>query len=141
MKESMRLHPVTPGGSVRLAGKSFVFEDIIIPKGSMVQVPSMLYTRDEDVFDNPDEFQPDRWNNKNKSQSMTETFLPFVAGSHNCAGQALANIEIEMVLSLLVQVYDFRVVSKGEEQYSITLKPVGARLTPIRKLAEKKIPY
>jgi len=96
-KESMRLHPVTPGGSLRLVGKDFIFDNMIISKGSIVQLPSYLYTRDEDVFDSPEEFQPNRWNEKNKSQSMTETFIPYTAGRHSCAGQAFANLEIETV--------------------------------------------
>jgi len=131
-KESMRLHPVIPGGSLRLTGKSFIFEDMIIPKDSIVQLPSILYARDEDVFDNPNEFQPDRWDEKNKSQSMTETFLPYVAGRHNCAGQSFANVEVETVVSCLLGDYDFKMDVEGEEKYFITLKPVGARLFAIK---------
>ena len=127
-KESMRLHPVTPGGSLRLTGKDFIFDELMIPKDSIVQLPSYLYARDEDVFDNPDEFQPNRWNEKNKSQSRTETFLPYMAGRHNCAGQSFANLEVETVISCLLISYDFTVDVEGHEEYFISLKPVGARL-------------
>ena len=100
----------------------------MIPKDSIVQLPSYLYARDEDVFDNPDEFQPKRWNEKNKSQSRTETFLPYMAGRHNCAGQSFANLEVETVISCLLISYDFTVDVEGHEEYFISLKRVGARL-------------
>lgn len=132
IKESMRLHPAAPGGSLKKTGKDFIFENMIIPKDSIVQMPSILYTRDEEVFDNPNEFQPHRWNQKNKSQSMTETFMPFVAGRHNCAGQALANVEVEVVVSCLIGKYDFKVDVEGEEKFFITYKPVGTRLSAIK---------
>jgi len=44
-KESMRLHPVTPGGSLRLVGKDCIFDNMIIPKGSIVHTILLVHSR------------------------------------------------------------------------------------------------
>lgn len=62
-----------------------------------------------------DEFIPERWlpqhtseeNSKQRTYTTSqEAFIPFSVGPMNCAGKALAYVEMRIVLAMLVQRFD-----------------------------------
>merc|ERR1711966_120952 len=60
--ESTRLIPVSGFGPMRQVGRDFYLENnMMIPKGSVVFPAILLGNRNEKVFTDPDEFNPDRW--------------------------------------------------------------------------------
>jgi len=62
-------------------------------------------SRDEAVFDDPDEFRPDRDNRQ---------MIAFGSGIHRCLGEELAKLEIGIVLrELLRRIPDFEVAGDG----------------------------
>lgn len=127
IKEAMRLHPVATAGSFRVIGEDMeTREGYLLPKGAIIFLPLILLLRNPDVFELPDEFQPQRWQNATKK--MTESFLPFSLGRQNCAGQALAKVEIHSVVARICSEFDLSVTEEGEVEFFLTLKPVGARL-------------
>jgi len=65
----------------------------------------------------------------NPTDTMRDAFFPFLLGNRNCAGQALTKAEIDLVLLLLITSFDFQLECKGEMDYFLMLKYVGARLT------------
>ncbi|MBA3721668.1 MAG: cytochrome P450 [Parachlamydiaceae bacterium] len=77
--------------------------------------------RDPQYYENPDDFNPDRFINTSK----TLPWLPFGDGKHTCPGQWLAKEEICQLITLLVQRYQIQSIPEKEvkQQGYITLKP------------------
>uniref|UniRef100_A0A7S2V5X3 Cytochrome P450 n=1 Tax=Fibrocapsa japonica TaxID=94617 RepID=A0A7S2V5X3_9STRA len=127
VKESMRLHPVAAGGSIRKTGKDIMKDgEVVIPRGATVFLPLILFLRNPEYFENPGVFKPSRWHNP--TEKATSAFFPFSLGKQNCVGQALANAELHTVTALLCSSYSFKVENEGKEEYFLTYKPAGARL-------------
>lgn len=62
--------------------------------------------RDPGLFDNPLEFDPDRW--VIPGRAKMENFWAFSKGPQNCLGQELAMIESVLALVFTVQFLDFQ---------------------------------
>ena len=126
-KESSRILPVVPVGSVRLAGRDFdAGNGEIIPKGATVFMPRIVPNRNEDVFDGPETFNPDRW--YNATPEMKQSVLTFSLGVRNCVGQALATAELDSILPRIVSQYDFEIEEEGSLEFFLTLRHVGTKL-------------
>ncbi|MBV1686777.1 cytochrome P450 [Novosphingobium sp. G106] len=85
VKEQMRY--LTPSNTMRIVTEEFDYRGVGIPAGTMLIFPLSVSGRDPEVFDRPDEFDPER---PEKSPSQG-----FGRGMHMCLGQflAIANVE------------------------------------------------
>ncbi|KAK9825238.1 hypothetical protein WJX74_002715 [Apatococcus lobatus] len=61
IKESLRMYTVAAGGTIRTLGKPLRLGPHDIPAGTIVQVPFHGIHRNPAVWDQPDDFLPDRW--------------------------------------------------------------------------------
>jgi cytochrome P450 len=127
LKESSRILPVAAMGSIRLAGRDFdAGNGEIIPKGATIFMPQIASNRNEDVFDDPETFNPDRW--YTSTPEMKNTMLTFSLGIRNCVGQALATAELDSILPRIVSQYDFEIEEEGSLQYFLTMFHAGTKL-------------
>ena len=84
IKETLRLYPSIPVMSRRVTGKDDILIDgFKVPPGTNVIMLNYHLHRDNSQFQNPNEFNPDRFENSSQNYS----FLPFSAGPRNCIGQ------------------------------------------------------
>ncbi|KAG5724292.1 O-methylsterigmatocystin oxidoreductase [Termitomyces sp. T112] len=60
-QESLRWHQAAPLGLPHLSSEDDVYEDMFIPKGSLVFANIRAMTLDENVYSNPKEFIPERF--------------------------------------------------------------------------------
>jgi cytochrome P450 len=129
IKEGIRLHPVSAGGSARVIGRDMITsaEKMLMPKGSTIIVPLILLFRNPDIYgENVDVFCPSRWENPTKE--MLDEYLPFALGKQNCIGQSLANAEMHCIAARICSEFDLEVEEEGGVDFFLILKPVGARL-------------
>jgi len=129
IREAIRLHPVSAGGSIRLAGRDFQTKDgKVVPKGSYVFFPFILHLRDPAAFgkDTANEYCPDRW--RDPTPEMGQAFLPFSSGIQNCVGQSLANAEMQSIIPRIISQFELTVEQPGTAAYFLTLKPVNTIL-------------
>lgn len=130
IKESMRLNPVSAGGSVRLCGRDFITkkEGHIIPKGSTVLILPILLHRNQQVYGEStvNNYMPSRWENPTKAQK--EHFMIFSAGKQNCVGQALANAELYSIIPRILSEFELSVHDEGSTTFFLTYKPLKAML-------------
>ena len=75
----------------REVSKAYEFQMDGVPpakleKGDMVLIPVYGIHRDPNNYPNPDEFDPERFSDKNKSKIKPYTYLPFGAGPRSCLG-------------------------------------------------------
>jgi len=104
LNEALRLYPPVPtnGGRqvVRGSGGKIV-AGRLIPEQTEVYVPHYSLHRDPRYFSPcPEEFRPDRWLENGTTNQYA--FIPFSYGPANCAGKALARMEMLMVASAIL---------------------------------------
>ena len=130
IRESNRLLPATANISIRKIGKETKTLDgrFIIPEGTTVFLPQYLPNHDHRLYDEPNDFRPDRW--QNATAEMIDASMPFSVGPRSCPGLALAKVEMNHILPVLIRDFDFDVVREGQPKFFITLKPVGVLLRP-----------
>ena len=123
IREVLRLYGPHALGSIRTPGQDVVVSDTkkTIPKGSICFLPYYLIMRNGDIFPYPDSFVPSRWERPTQEQLLA--FMPFGAGRRNCQGLPLATAELRHIIARLVGRYTFQVISQGQFDYFVTLKP------------------
>ena len=127
LRESSRILPVIALGPTRVAGRDFdAGKGEIIPKGAWIFLPQIAPNRNEDVFEDPETFNPDRW--YGATPEMNNSVLTFGLGVRNCVGQALATAELNSILPRIVSQYDFEIEEEGSLDFFLTLKHVGTKL-------------
>ena len=105
MQESLRLYPTIPQ-VMREATKDVKLKDsdIVIPAGTAVLVPMFIMHRDPEMWENPKEFNPDRFEGIEHT-SAKMGFLPFGYGGRTCIGNTLAIIEATVMFAQLLRRY------------------------------------
>ncbi|MEM6596095.1 MAG: cytochrome P450 [Pseudomonadota bacterium] len=105
-REALRLYPPVPM-MVREASKPEVFRKRDVKSGAMVVISPWHLHRQERLWDNPDGFDPARWQSENGQACMRDAFIPFSAGARVCPGAGFAMFEGPLLLSLLVRAFRF----------------------------------
>ena len=105
-RETLRLYPPVPM-MVRETQCPEAFRDRTAPKGAQLVLSPWHLHRHERLWDNPDGFDPGRWQTENGKACLREAYLPFSAGPRVCPGAGFAMIEGPLILSRLLR--DYRV--------------------------------
>ncbi|KAM4596673.1 cytochrome P450 27C1 [Fundulus diaphanus] len=103
VKETLRLFPVLPGNG-RITQDDLVVGGYFIPKGTQLALCHYSTSLDEQNFPSPLEFQPDRWVRKDSSDRV-DNFgsIPFGYGIRSCIGRRIAELEMHLALTRLIQ--------------------------------------
>ncbi|WGW03105.1 cytochrome P450 [Tropicibacter oceani] len=107
-REALRLYPPVPM-MVRENTCPERFRDRTLPKGSQVVLSPWHLHRHERLWDNPDGFDPARWQTENGKTCARDAYIPFSAGPRVCTGAGFAMVEGPLLLSLLLR--DLRVTA------------------------------
>nr|QLC36671.1 cytochrome P450 27C1 [Kryptolebias hermaphroditus] len=103
VKETLRLFPVLPGNG-RITQDDLVVGGYFIPKGTQLALCHYSTSMDEENFANAVDFQPDRWVRKD-STDRVDNFgsIPFGYGIRSCIGRRIAELEMHLALTRLIQ--------------------------------------
>ena len=78
-RESMRIYP--PVWSIgRLVEEDYLIDKYTIPKGSSILMSQYVMHHDSRYYDNPSEFNPDRWTDEFKRHLPRFSYFPFGGG-------------------------------------------------------------
>ncbi|OXA64538.1 Cytochrome P450 3A2 [Folsomia candida] len=80
----------------------------IIPKGTVVALPTDAFHKDEQYFPNPYKFDPTRFNKENKAKRNTYAYMPFGIGPRSCIGMRFALVETKVALAYIVRNFVIR---------------------------------
>lgn len=127
LNEAMRLYP-----PAWITDRQNVEDDIIvdysIKKGTLIGVSFYELHRNPKYWENPEQFDPERFLGERKKQSM-QYFYPFGAGPRMCIGSGFAIYEMCLTLSQIVKKYVIKSCKNSVEfNPLITLKPVGVEV-------------
>ncbi|MCF6431240.1 cytochrome P450 [Leisingera sp. MMG026] len=106
-RETLRLYPPVPM-MVREAACPEQFRDRGVPKGAQMVLSPWHLHRHERLWENPDGFDPSRWQTENGKQCQRDAYIPFSAGARVCTGAGFAMVEGPLILSMILRA--FRVV-------------------------------
>ncbi len=93
--ETVRFEPVATF-KVRQAAKDVEIGGVMVPKGSLVQCMVISANRDEDMFDNANEFDIDR---------KAKPSFGFGWGPHMCIGQFVAKVELNCAINAILDLF------------------------------------
>lgn len=127
IKESLRIYPSVPSFIRRLSKKLTLTSGKVIPPGYNVMVWPYFVHRNEDYWDNPEEFRPERFGQDETRHPFC--FLPFSAGPRNCIGQKFAMMEMKIMLSSLLRKCRLEPVTKS---VTLLMNVIATNEKPIR---------
>ncbi len=124
IKETLRLYPPIHVGS-RVAASNITIQGYDVPAGTRVMYSIYLAHREEAQWEGPDHFCPARFERYQPDKRQPFAYVPFGAGPRNCMGAAFAQIEAKVVLSRLLQRFEFQLVDgqRIQPHMGATLEP------------------
>lgn len=105
-REALRLYPPVPM-MVREATRPERFRDRAVPRGSQMVISPWHLHRHQRLWDDPDGFDPGRWQTDNGRTCLRTAYIPFSAGARVCTGAGFAMVEGPLLLSMLVRAFRF----------------------------------
>lgn len=134
IKEALRLYPSVPIIG-RVTSEDCEIDGFIVPEGTQVVVFVYTMQRNQNIWSEPEKFDPERFNTENSSKRHPYAFIPFSAGPRNCIGQKFALQEEKVTLVHLIR--HFKVISYDSPED--LLKSGDIILRPAQKLNIKLI--
>ncbi|GJV43764.1 taxadiene 5-alpha hydroxylase-like protein [Tanacetum coccineum] len=112
-QELMRIIPPV-FGSFRKVVKDTSFDGFNIPKGWQVFWCAYNTHMDNDIFVNPKEFDPSRFETNVSKPIPPYAYIPFGGGQHSCIGNEFARVETLITIHKLVTMYEWSLVYPDE---------------------------
>ena len=124
--ETLRLYPPAWIGA-RRAVRDFEFAGVKVGAGLPVAYSSYVSHRLPDVFENPDEFDPDRFEPEARARWPRGAYVPFGAGPRVCIGKRFGYAEVHAIAAALLRRFELEL--DGDHKLTIqqapTLSPRG----------------
>ena len=105
-RETLRLYPPV-AFFARDAAKAENFGGQTIASGEPMIVPTWLMHRHSAYWEDPNQFNPDRFSNDATREAQRNAYLPFSMGPRVCVGAAFALQEAVLILSQLIRRFEF----------------------------------
>lgn len=120
INEALRLIPPEPSElerEVRAGGYSI--DGCFYPEGTGVGIAHWAYYRNEDIYESPTVFLPERWiesetNSLEDIDQLKRHFTPFIRGVGNCVGQNFAMLQMEHIVARTLWRLDCRMDCAGD---------------------------
>ena len=129
LQEVLRLHPPV-GVTQRQTANDDFLGGHKIPKGTTLVMSAYMLHRHPKYWDNPLEFQPDRWINPTLEfqERIRFAFIPFGAGGRNCIGQHQAKVEAKLVMVELIRSFQFS-LAPSQKDVKFTFSNIAVMTT------------
>jgi cytochrome P450 len=124
LREAMRIYPPvwTMG---RYVENDYPVGEYIIPAGSAIIMSQIVMHHDLRYYEEPEQFNPDRWTAEFKTKLPRFSYFPFGGGIRGCVGEPFAWMEGTLVLATIAQKWKMRLVpgQRIKLDPAITLRP------------------
>lgn len=124
IEESMRLFP--PVWAVgRYAKQADEWNGIPIEKNTVVVSLIYLLHHNPNIWENPEVFDPERFTAERAKARPKHHYMPFIFGPRMCIGNHFAMMEMQLLLPVLVQHFNFELVAEQKIALEplVTLRP------------------
>lgn len=110
IQETLRMYP--PASFLtRQAKETDQLDGYCIPESTLILISIYMIHHHPEIWDNPDKFDPDRFNSEQVKQQHRSAWIPFGDGQRFCIGKDFALIEAQLALAIIVQRYEISRVS------------------------------
>ncbi|XP_078430023.1 cytochrome P450 71A9-like [Wolffia australiana] len=107
-KEVLRLHPPLPLSVPHMSLKAAQIGGFDIPEGTTVFTNLWAIMRDPEIWENPDEFRPERFEDSHlQYKGQDFQYIPFSSGRRICPGMNMAVCSVEFALANLLHCFDW----------------------------------
>ena len=87
--------------------------EFVLEEGTRVLLPVYAIQHDEEYYENPEEFDPERFTAEKQQERENVTFLPFGDGPRNCVGLRFGMMQARIGLLTLLKNYEFSFCEKS----------------------------
>jgi len=124
IKETLRLYPPIHVGN-RIAIEDMGIQGYYVEQGTRVMCSIYLTHHDEEIWSNPEQFDPERFDRLSGEKVPPLSYVPFGGGPRNCIGAAFSQIEGKIVLARILQTFHLQIVdgAKVHPYMGATLEP------------------
>ncbi|XP_062213978.1 4-hydroxyphenylacetaldehyde oxime monooxygenase-like [Phragmites australis] len=139
VKETLRLHPAVPLLLPRETLRHVKISGYDVPAKTRLLVNAWAIGRDPSTWDNPEEFDPDRFEGKDVDfNGLHFELLPFGAGRRMCPGMAMGVATTEFTLANLLYCFDWE-LPEGMTPEDVSMEEAGG-LTVHREMPLVLVP-
>lgn len=122
LSESMRIRPPV-GVMMRKISRDTEIDGYALRAGSLAIFGIYNVHHHPQFWPEPEQFSPERFLS---AENRRFAYMPFGAGERVCIGNHFAMLESQLLLSMMVQQYDFELLNKDAEiDMAISLRPKG----------------
>ncbi|XP_049528401.1 cytochrome P450 3A6 [Dermacentor silvarum] len=115
IQETIRLYPPAFAVVTREAVVDKEYGKFRIPAGTAIMAAAEYIHRDPRHWDNPDEFDPERFLPENKSKINTMAMQGFGNGPRNCIGMRFAHMELRYTFAHILRKYRLEKTENSEK--------------------------
>lgn len=133
-RETLRLYP--PITFIpRVAAERTTIGRFRVKKGAMIMVSPWTAHRNALLWQNPDRFDPDRFDTPSGESADKGVLMSFGLGPRVCVGAAFATIESGLILARLARRYDFTIDNAADVRpvARLTTRPASDILVRVRR--------
>ena len=136
IKESLRLYSSVHSFS-RVALQDHLIGGYRVPKDTTVIISSYVTHRLAQYWENPNQFDPERFDKARSVGRSRFAYIPFAAGHRNCIGSHMALMQSKLVVALIMQRYELSLFPGHivEPQAATTMRPKYGMKMSISRLA------
>ncbi|KAK9872655.1 hypothetical protein WA026_018789 [Henosepilachna vigintioctopunctata] len=120
IKESLRLYPSVPMIARTMGEDVKCHTGLVIPKDCMLIISIFELHRSDDLYPDPEKFDPDRFLPENVIKRHPYAYIPFSAGARNCIGQKFAMMEMKCLLAKIIRSFILEPIDTPESVNFIT---------------------
>ncbi|XP_074025901.1 probable cytochrome P450 6a23 [Leptinotarsa decemlineata] len=98
--------------------------DIVLEKGTAVNIPVLGIHRDPEYYPEPDKFDPERFNEENKARRHPFAYMPFGEGPRICIGARFGLLQTKVGIAAIIK--NFKVTLNDKTKTPIRYSPSAA---------------
>ncbi|GFN74308.1 cytochrome p450 2u1 [Plakobranchus ocellatus] len=112
--ETQRLASILPQSVPHLCIADVTIQGYTIPAETVVLPNLDAVMLDENTWEEPQKFRPERFLDDTGALIKPDSFMPFSVGRRMCLGEALANTELFLYISALIQRFELQPSVEGQ---------------------------
>ncbi len=109
VQETLRVHPIVTE-TLRKLNAPLELDGYNLPAGIAVAPATVLAHYNSDVFEEPEQFRPERFIDRSYNPFQ---YMPFGGGHRRCIGAAFASYELAIVLGTLFKRFRFELIDQA----------------------------
>ncbi|XP_057470771.1 cytochrome P450 CYP82D47-like [Actinidia eriantha] len=143
VKETLRLYPPGPLSVPREAMKDCLVADYHVPRGTTLIVNLWKLHRDPNVWDDPNEFRPERFLTSHARfdvRGQQFDYLPYSAGRRMCPGVASSLQMVQLTLGRVLQGFSFATPMNSKVDMTEGLGLALHKANPLEVILTPRLP-